>query len=95
MFFCKFEIIPDNNLLKYPPFYSLQFLYFLFVMTVLTCSLVLAARKPDPRVYDTLLDVFRGVCEGLSIISIGYNGIAELNQLKMFVGFRSSTTLYD
>ncbi len=54
-------------------------------MTVLTCALTLAARKPDPRQYDTLLDVFRGVCEGLVVVAIGYNGLSELNQLKMLV----------
>ena len=53
------------------------------VMTILTCALILAAKKSDPRLYDTPVDVVRGVCEAISIITIGYNGVAELNQLKM------------
>ncbi len=57
----------------------------MFIMTVLTCALTLAAKKPDPRLYDTPLDVLRGICEGLVVVAIGYNGLSELNQLKMLV----------
>ena len=52
-------------------------------MLSLTGALVLAARKEDPREYDDIEDIFRGVCEGISLILIGYNGITELNQLRM------------
>ena len=64
-------------------FCSLQFLYFLFVMLTLTCALVLAAKKLDPRMYDEPIDILRGICEGSVLIAIGYNGISELNQLRM------------
>ena len=63
--------------------FSLQFVYYMAVMTILTCALILAAKKSDPRSYDTSMDVVRGVCEALSIITIGYNGVAEINQLRM------------
>ena len=52
-------------------------------MAILTCALILAAHKLDPRQYDTPVDIFRGICEGVSFIAIGYNGIAELNQIRM------------
>ena len=49
----------------------------------MTCALVLAAKKSDPRVYDTPLDIFRGMCEAVTLLTVAYNGIAEVNQLRM------------
>ena len=66
-------------------FYRLSFFYFLAVMATLTCALVLAARKQDPRQYNEPVDIFRGICEGLAILLIGYYGISELNQLRVWV----------
>ena len=48
---------------------------------------MLAAEKEDPRCYDSPVDVFRGICEGLVIIVTIYNAVAELNQMRMFVIF--------
>ena len=73
--------------------HSGHFLYYLAVMTIMTCALVLAAKKSDPRLYDTPVDVLRGVCEGICILAIGYNGIAELNQLRMWVQLYVYTTI--
>lgn len=53
-------------------------------MTALTCALVIAARKQYPHLYDQPLDIFRGVCEGAALLLIGYYGINELNQLRMW-----------
>ena len=66
-------------------FCRLNFFYFLAVMATLTCALVLAARKPNPRQYSEPVDIFRGICEGLTILLIGYYGINELNQLRVWV----------
>ena len=66
-----------------PSYHSLQFIYFLVLMTSLTCALVLAAQVPDPRRYDRPVDVFRGVCEGIFLLITTYNSLAELNQLRM------------
>ena len=66
-------------------FYRLSFFYFLAVMATLTCALVLAARKQDPRQYNEPVDIFRGICEGLAALLIGYYGISELNQLRVWV----------
>ena len=49
----------------------------------LTCALVLAAEKRDPRQYDAPVDVFRGICEGFTLLTVVYNGLAELNHLRM------------
>ena len=52
-------------------------------MATLTCALVLAARKQDPRLYDEPVDIFRGICEGLAVLLIGWYGISGLNLLRM------------
>ena len=62
---------------------SFQFVCFLALMLFLTLALVLAARKDDPRRYNQPLDVLRGICEAVSFLAISYNGLAELNQLRM------------
>ena len=61
----------------------LHVVYFFIIMACLTCALVLAAKKKDPRKYDEHYDIFRGCCEALSFFMIAYNGVAEINQLKM------------
>ena len=66
-----------------PSYHSFQFIYFLVLMTSLTCALVLAAQVPDPRRYDRPVDAFRGVCEGIFLLITTYNSLAELNQLRM------------
>ena len=52
-------------------------------MASLTCALVLAAKKPDPRKYDKPVDIFRGLCEACILLIAAYATIAELNQMKM------------
>ena len=61
----------------------LQFCYFLIVMATLTSALVLAARKQDPRLYNKPVDIFRGLCEVIAALLLGYYGISEINQLRM------------
>ena len=63
--------------------YSLQFVFYLLTMTSLTFALVPAARKEDPRKYNNAWDIVRGVCEVATLLSIGYNGVTEFNQLRM------------
>ena len=63
--------------------FSGQFVYFLLFLTCLTFALVLAAEKIDPRLYDTPFDVFRGICEGFTLLSVLYNGFSEINQMRM------------
>ena len=62
---------------------SIQFAYFLTFLASLTCALVLAAEKPDPRKYDTPVDVFRGLCEAFALLTVGYTTLGELNQMRM------------
>ena len=63
--------------------FRLQFCCFLIVMATLTSALVLAARKQDPRQYNEPVDIFRGLCEAIAALLLGYYGISELNQLRM------------
>lgn len=63
--------------------FVLQFVTYLAVMACLTCALVLAAKKTDPRRYDEPVDIFRGICEAISLLAIGYNGVAEVNQMRI------------
>ena len=72
---------------EYHLLHSVQFVFFLITVAVFTCALMLAAEKEDPRCYDSPVDVFRGICEGLVIIVTIYNAVAELNQMRMFVIF--------
>ena len=62
---------------------SVQFAYFLTFLASLTVALVLAARKPDSRQYDTPVDVFRGLCEAFTLLTICYNTVGEINQMRM------------
>ena len=63
-------------------YYRLQFFWYLLIFLLLTIALVLAAKKPDPRVYNTPLDYFRLICEViLFLVVIVYNGVAEIRQM--------------
>jgi len=79
-----FLLLDYNSWLCFISILRLQFCCFLTVMTTLTCALVLAARKQDPRLYNEPVDIFRGICEGLAALLLGYYGISELNQLRMW-----------
>ena len=59
-----------------------QFILFLLHSLILTLSLVLAARKQDPRDYDEGVDVFRGICEGFLLIFTLYTLVIEIYQLR-------------
>ena len=61
----------------------MQFAYFLTFLASLTIALVLAVRKPDPRRYDAPEDIFRGLCEAFTLLTICYNTVGELNQMRM------------
>ena len=63
--------------------FSAQFVYFLSFLTTLTFALMLAAEKTDPRVYDEPIDVFRGICEAFTLLTILYNAFSEFNQMRM------------
>ena len=82
-----FLLLDYNSWLCFISILRLQFCCFLTVMTTLTCALVLAARKQDPRLYDEPADIFRGICEAIAALLLGYYGISELNQLRMWVWF--------
>ena len=56
----------------------------------MTSTLVLAARKTNPREYDEGVDIFRGMCEVLLFLCIMYNVFGEVYQLKRFVHFMIS-----
>ncbi len=56
----------------------LYFLHWVLLMSALACALVLAASREDPRVYDQPLDVFRGCCEGLSILLLTLAVVSEV-----------------
>ena len=58
-------------------------MYYLVTMVTLTCAFMLAASRRDPRGYDRPEDVFRGLCEGVAFVLVGYNGISEINQIRM------------
>ena len=73
----------NKNVMHNIPFSSLQFAYFLTFLACLTCALVLAAGMRDPRLYDSPVDVFRGICEAITLVTVGYNGLSEINQLRM------------
>ncbi len=55
-------------------------------MSTLACALVLAASREDPRVYDQPLDVFRGCCEGLSILLLTLAVVCEVYNVFLWVG---------
>ena len=63
--------------------HSLEFSLYLVQGVFLTLAIVLAARKSDPRQYDEPLDMFRGVCEAISMLIILYNGVSELIEMLM------------
>ena len=54
-------------------------LYLLF-LTILTTSLVLAARSGDPSQYDRPLDHFRLFCEVVTLIFVLYDLALEIGQ---------------
>ena len=59
----------------------LHFLYHAASLVTLTCALVLAAGKRDPRSYDQPVDVFRGCCEALALLLIVAKGIFEIHHI--------------
>ena len=55
-------------------------------MGFLTTALVLAALKKDPRSYkNNSLDIFRGMCEGITLFFIALALLAELRTVYMQV----------
>ena len=56
----------------------LHFLYWMLLMASLTCALVLAASQVDPRRYSQDVDVFRGICEGLSLLLLVLATLSEI-----------------
>ena len=56
----------------------------MFHTVIMTSALVLAARKSDPRHYDTNVDIFRGICEAAELICTLSNILKELYQLTRY-----------
>ena len=54
-------------------------------MASLACALIIAARKPSPEVYDSRIDIFRGICEAFVMLFVGWNGFAEIRQVIKYV----------
>lgn len=54
-------------------------------MASVACALIIAARKPRPDVYDSRIDIFRGICEAFVLLFVGWNGISETRQLIKLV----------
>eukprot|EP00731_Ephydatia_muelleri_P001088 Em0001g1088a len=67
--------------------YLIQFMCYLLLMASVACALIIAARKPRPDVYDSRIDIFRGICEAFVLLFVGWNGISETRQLIKLKGF--------
>lgn len=73
----------------YYSIHSIEFVLYLVLGLFLTPAIVLAANKSDPRQYNKLLDVFRGICEGVSILVILITGVIELLKMILLVEYLS------
>lgn len=63
--------------------HRIEFLLYMVQVLFLTLAVVLAARKSDPRQYNEPVDVFRGLCEAISVLIILWNGVFELIEMTM------------
>ena len=78
---CKLKLY-HKHYLNYHVFCRSQYIFYVIHSIFLTIALVLAARKTDPSSYDEGIDIFRGICEALLLLSIFYNLLVEIYQLK-------------
>lgn len=47
-------------------------------MAVISAALILAAIKSDPTVYKQPVDIFRAVCEGLTLLLITFSLLSDI-----------------
>ena len=65
---------------------SASFLYWFLVKGFLTVALVLAALKKDPHYYNhSPLDIFRGICEGITLLLITLSLLVQIRTIYLYV----------
>lgn len=67
--------------------YLIHFVCYFLLMVSLVCALVIAARKQSPEMYDSKLDIFRGICEAIVILCVAWNGFSQVRQVIKHKGF--------
>ena len=63
-------------------------------MLVLSCALLLAAYEQHPNEYDDPVDIFRGVCEGATLVMLILSTMTELYHIYLYVALDFTIILY-
>ncbi|XP_022810433.1 uncharacterized protein LOC111347452 [Stylophora pistillata] len=64
-------------------FLSLQAVFYVIFLLLLTYSLLHASTKPDPNSYRSVADSLRGFCEVATLCMTGFYIYEEINQIRM------------
>ena len=54
-------------------------------MASISVALIAAAMNDNPRMYDEPVDIFRGVCEGITLLLVTLSFVTELYHIYMYV----------